>query len=422
MNQLPKTPARRSSASGNPAVANWGLNLILVGLVGLILPSFGLSFLKLATLGDAQWIVLGCVVAAGSGAFAWGKRNRPAVAGAVAGGALLLVPIFSYVSFWRHPKAPPPVAQNVRMHRPPPVIPQAKPAPPPPGGLRGRINRLQVEISGDLTADELALVGEFVQDCLPNARFVGSHLASGKSGQAGVATYPVIGVGPVDSAEEFLAQLKFGTVTTISPDRIRIEVKRPLPPAAESVRNRASAALDALRSGDRTRQADAVKSLAKLQPLAQREEVAAELLVLLATPNLGFSTAEAFKRWALPQQAEAIKQLVGQQGVNPVEALDVLGAIDVDAAVQAARDLIATDETLARHVLARLGAPAELSVVAFLQNPDPKIRKIGCEVLQSIGGEASIEPLKSLQSDANATIATEARRAVDIIQNRLQRK
>jgi hypothetical protein len=446
---LPKSSRKKKSKrddakpKGNPAIAGWGLNLIVIGLVGLLLPSVGLSFRKLQAIGDAQWIVLACVVAVGSGAFFWGNRHRLGFAGAIAGGALAMVPVLAYVSFWRHPKAPQQIANPAPMHRPQQPIVIRKPDPPPPGGLRGRIEQINVEISGDLTDDELALISECVQDCLPDAQWASAYLPTRKSRQSDVADTPVVGMRPVPSAEQFLAQLSFGTVTTISPDRIRIEVRRPLPPPAESVRNRAAAALDALRSGDAARQELAVMKLEKLPPHARREEVAAELLLLFSTPKSSHSTYKAFKRWAVPEQAEAIKALVGQDGINIIEAFDVLGAIALDDAVQVARGYVTKDEhlakddlaslsqaerlarlgqderteSLAKQLLARLGAPAEKAVIEFLQDPDPKVRKVGVEVLKSIGTEASIEPLKALENDPNAT---EARRAVGIIQGRIE--
>lgn len=69
-----------------------------------------------------------------------------------------------------------------------------------------------------------------------------------------------------------------------------------------------------------------------------------------------------------------------------------------------------------------MGAPAEKLVIDFLQDPEAKVRKVGCEVLKSIGTEASVEPLKALQNDPDAGIATEANRAVSIIQGRSRKK
>jgi hypothetical protein len=386
-----------------------------MGLLGLILPSVGLGFHKLRTIGDEQWIVLACVVAVGSGAFFWGNRHRLGFASGIAGGALALVPIFAYVSFWRHAKDQPQVANPVPMPRRHQPVIQTRPAPPPPDELRGPLDQLNVEIRGDLTDDELAQISEHVQDCLPDAQYVGRYMPLRKARLADATAIPRLGLRPVPSAEQFLAQITFGTVTIVSADRIQIEVRRPLPPAAESVRNRAAAALDALRSGDVDRQKATVRKLEELPPLARREEVAAELLLLFSTPKLSHSTYAAFKRWAVPEQAEAIKQLIGRDGINLGEVFGVLAAVAPDDAVRIARDVIDNDQLV--FVLAGLGAPVEKGVIEFLQDPDPKVRKVGVEVLKSIGTEASIEPLKAVQNEPDAT---EARRAVGIIQGRME--
>lgn len=331
-------PVRRTSppdaeSPGNPAVANWGLRLIGIGLIGLLLPTVGLTFRKLEAIGDAQWIVLACLVAAGSAAFFWGHRHRPAFAGAVVGGALALVPLLAYVSFWRHAKEPPPVAQTSVPPRRNQVAPQPRVTLPPPEALHGRIHRLGVEISGKFNPEELALISEFVLDCEPDAESVQTYLTR-KPDQEESTFFPTVWLGPVDRAEEFLAQLKFGTVSIIAAQRIRIEVHRPLGPAADSVRNRVAAALEALRSRELSRLPATFKMLVTLAPLARREEVAAELLGLLATPKpanttprLGESPAAALKRWALPEQTEAIRQLVGQDGINQADVFDVLGTV-----------------------------------------------------------------------------------------------
>ena len=65
-----KRKRRRKAAAPEPneKVQNWGLGLIAVGLVGLLLPSFGLQLRRLQALGEAQWIVLAITVIVGCGA------------------------------------------------------------------------------------------------------------------------------------------------------------------------------------------------------------------------------------------------------------------------------------------------------------------------------------------------------------------
>ena len=66
----------------------YGLGLIVLGLIGLLLPTFGWQLHRLRMLGSAQWVVLVIAVTVGSGAVVWSQRRRPALGGSIAGGAL----------------------------------------------------------------------------------------------------------------------------------------------------------------------------------------------------------------------------------------------------------------------------------------------------------------------------------------------
>ena len=58
-------------------VFQYGLGLITLGLIGLLLPTFGWQLHRLRMLGSAQWVVLVIAVTVGSGAVAWSERRRP---------------------------------------------------------------------------------------------------------------------------------------------------------------------------------------------------------------------------------------------------------------------------------------------------------------------------------------------------------
>lgn len=55
---MPATENESSKNDFQGKVFQWGLGLIVLGLVGLIMPNFGLQLWRLRRLGEMQWVVL----------------------------------------------------------------------------------------------------------------------------------------------------------------------------------------------------------------------------------------------------------------------------------------------------------------------------------------------------------------------------
>jgi hypothetical protein len=84
----------------------WAIGLMILGLVGLALPLFGLQLHRLRNLGEAQWIVLCAVTFVGCCAFAFTCRRKLLIAGGISGGALVLMSLLAWASFGPRDDAP----------------------------------------------------------------------------------------------------------------------------------------------------------------------------------------------------------------------------------------------------------------------------------------------------------------------------
>ncbi len=393
----------------NEKLQNWGFGLIAVGLVGLLLPSFGLQLRRLQALGEAQWIVLAVTVVVGSGAVLWANRSRPAFGGSVAGGAFVAMLLFAYVSFWRH-------AGEAA-----PIQPVAD------GGdgvaASGVVPTLTVRFEGEIPAADFPLLAEFMKDCIPAAtmvRYTHGTQPTGPNGEL-MVTKPDFAIGPVPNIEELPGRIAFGSASMIDGSTLRVQVKLPLPPRAESIRRRVDFALAGIRSDDVARQRNSMLLLESLEPLDRRDEVAKELSAIMCRPNSMVSAAGALKKWGTPQHAPKLTACMGEAGVNRGELLDVLAAISPEDAIRAAIQLIPSEPSQAERTLSQIGAAAESPVIELLSHSETQVRLTACKVLLLTGTEASLTPLEPLQKDADPEVASYARRAIDVIRERMKR-
>jgi hypothetical protein len=399
----------------NEKLQNWGLGLIAVGLIGLLLPSFGLQLRRLQALGEAQWIVLAVAVVVGSGAVLWANRSRPAFGGSVAGGAFVAMLLFAYVSFWRHAGGAAPADQVAGGD----AAAGGGGAVTPSGG----VPKLTVQFEGEIPASDFPLLVEFMKDCVPAATSVHHGHGTQPTGPGGVmmVTRPRFGIGPVPDIEELMGRVTFGTASMVDGNTLRVQVKVPLPPRAESIRRRLAFALDGIRSNDARRQLNGMLLLESLEPVDRRDEVATELVEILLRPNPPVSTANALKKWGTRAQAADLLRHLKEEGANQGELLDVLISISPDDAIRGAIELLPNDPGMAEGVLTRIGAPAEPTVIALLAHAENQVRLMACRLLLQIGSEASLAPLEPLQTDPDLQVADYARRAVEVIRERLKR-
>jgi len=380
-----------------------------------LLPSFGLQLRRLQALGEAQWIVLAVTVVVGSGAVLWANRSRPAFGGSVAGGAFVAMLLFAYVSFWRHAGEAAPADQLAAGD----AAARGAEAVTASGG----VERLNVVFEGEIPVGDFPLLAEFMKDCVPESSFLRySHgrRPTGPNGEV-MVTSPSFTIGPVDKIEELPGKITFGTASMIGGNSLRVQVRLPLPPRAQSIRRRLEFALAGIRSDDLWRQRFGMQMLESLEPLDRRDEVAAELVEIMSRVDKNVSPASALKKWGTPQQAPALLALVEREGVNQAELLDVLTALSPGDAIRAAIQLIPKNPGQAETTLSQIGAAAESPVIALLSHSETQVRLTACKVLLLIGTSASLTPLEPLQQDADPEVAGYARRAIEVIRERSKR-
>jgi hypothetical protein len=382
------------SPAPNEKLQNWGFGLIAVGLVGLLLPTFGLQLRRLQALGEAQWMVLAATVVIGCGAVLWSNRRRPAFGGSVAGSAFVAMLLFAYVSFWRHAG-------------------EAAPADQVAGGDEGAgggdavtaiggVPKLTVQFEGEIPASDFPLLVEFMKDCVPMATSVHHGHEAQPTGPGGrmIVTRPRFGIGPVPDIEELTERVTFGTASMIDGATLRVQVRLPLPPRAESIRRRLELALDGIRSEDVARQRNGMLLLESLEPLDRRDEVVRELLAMICRANATVPAAGALKKWGTRAEATALLACLDQDGVNRSELLNVLITISPDDAIRGALQVLPDDLNLAEWTLGQIGTQAEPSVIGLLANSESRVR---------------------LKTDPDLEVADHAHRAIDVIRERLKR-
>jgi hypothetical protein len=287
----------------------------------------------------------------------------------------------------------------------------------------GVVPQLNVKFEGDIPADDFALLSEFMKDCVPAATSLNYGHGSQPTGPGGqmMIDNPRFVIGPVPDVEQLPGQITFGEASMIDGSTLRVRVRLPLPPRAESIRRRLQFALDGIRSDDVARQRNGMLLLESLEPLDRREEVATELIAIMSRPNSGVSASGALKKWGTPAQAAKLREMVAQEGTNTSELLDILASVSQDDAIRAAIDVIPREPGLAEGTLTRVGAASEPPAIEMLSHPESQVRLVACKVLLQIGTDASLSPLAPLERDADREVASYATRALAVIRERSHR-
>ncbi len=402
--------AKDASENGwQDKVYQWGLGLIALGLVGLILPAFGLQLARLRALGEAQWMVLVVVVIAGCAAVLWSRRQRPKLGIMIAGGALTAMLLFAYLGFWRD-AVDSPTAQDTAS-----TSQTSSPS--------AEIKQLAVTFENVKSFDDFPLLFELLKDAVPEATNSGSQLQGKPDPKTGkmVAASQRFTIGPVAQLDAVLSRIQFGKATLQSGNKLVVDVTYPLPPHAASIQHRLEYGRQQLRSGDPQRQAAGLRLLESLDPLDRREEIAAELVAMLTRPNPPFGLTQCLLKWGTPKQVPEIAALLDSESANHNELLLILSTISPDDAVRQAVKLMPKHASLAEHTLQQLGPRSEGPVVTLLTNSDENVRVAACRILLVVGTTTCIEPLEKLRTDTSPQVAAEAQRAVEVIRERMQK-
>lgn len=162
-------------------------------------------------------------------------------------------------------------------------------------------------------------------------------------------------------------------------------------------------ALEDLNSGDRTRRRTAANLLQSMIPNEKRDEVARALEPLLDDPDMWTHRAaiDALAVWATAENTDAlIRHLNKVHHFHIGSATTALALTGQQRAADALAGLLPTYPGPASQALRTMGSMAESPTLPYLKSTDFRVRRAACEVLQAVGGEASLRELRRLQSDS----------------------
>lgn len=383
----------------------YGLGVIVLGLGGLLLPTFGWQLHRLRALGSAQWIVLVVAVVAGSGLVLWSQRRRPTLGLGISGAALTTMLLFGWLSFWRHPRD----------------VPQAEPGSLGASALAGSVPLLEVKLEGSKSREDYLLLCELVKDCVPTAKTSHGSYREGFDSATGQRIIDErFAIGPVPDVQAMIREIRFGTANWQGNNTLLVKVSYPLPTRSQAFEKRAGHFLEELRSSDPHRQLNAIACLGTLEPIARREEIAKELMKLLGQPGRPPGVSQCLAKWGTSTEALEILARLTEENANLPELFEILSAISPDVAVRAAVKLLPKDIQAAESALVALGNRSESAVLAQAEHAEAEVREAVCRILRQIGTRNSVSALMRLSSDTDPAVASAARLALEAIGRKTQ--
>lgn len=239
---------------------------------------------------------------------------------------------------------------------------------------------------------------------------------------------------PVADVAALAGKITFAAVAPPEPDnrRLSLTVTEPLPippppggaptpPTGDPV----AAALAKVQSTEPAKQAAGARELVSLPPNDRQREVAAALELLLQAmenpPREGSATA--LVTWADDESVPALIAALDDPLVtvrHPV--LRALGRLKDPRSPEpvAKRMLVAEDLEPASQCLKQMGGISEKVAIGLLRNDAHLIREHACRILQLVGGQPSLAPLRKVaQSDPNPGIRYVGSEALTVVNNRV---
>lgn len=136
----------------------------------------------------------------------------------------------------------------------------------------------------------------------------------------------------------------------------------------------------------------------------------------------GSAFGRALVRWATPEQAEALIDLLDEQDVSTRRlAIERLSALRVETAIPALAGRLRDnfDRSRAAEALKKFGSVAEPAVLELLRDSDWSVKRQAIDVLETIGTGKSIGPLKEAAKDMNPIVKRSAEAAIKAIEKRI---
>ncbi len=166
----------------------------------------------------------------------------------------------------------------------------------------------------------------------------------------------------------------------------------------------------------------AVQRLERLDPDDRLPDVNQALTALLDDDDayLVSQTIKALAVWKTDQTVpNLIRKLRDNRPSVRYQAIDTLGELKDIRAAEALAERLDEDSFKARPALIALGSAAEPSVIALLSDPQSKVRREACQVLQEIGTHETLKAMATLPPDTDSGVRNAAKDAITKITARV---
>jgi hypothetical protein len=200
--------------------------------------------------------------------------------------------------------------------------------------------------------------------------------------------------------------------------------------AAEAAKPRAiseralNAAIADLASDNHFKVRAAARQLALAIPVDERrQEIVAALEPLLKHRGsfVPGAAARALGVWGTNESVPALVEMLEQGGTfQKSAAIEALSALNDERATEAILKHMPSMQNPSGAVkaLQAAGPTVEKPMIELLDHHDWLVRIAACQVLAEVGTEASVKPLEELEARSKGTVADEANKALEAIEDR----
>lgn len=261
----------------------------------------------------------------------------------------------------------------------------------------GDAGRLQIQFVGDLVAHRLSVRLWPVGDATSFAGRIGFGQTSVAGKQIEVSGVSI----PAQEVAELKAKKEAEKARRAAEVAAAFAPKDPQPPAGADP---LTVALFRLKSSDQGKVREGLETLARMIPDESRKsEVSAAIVPLVASPD-GWTAEAAVKaipNWTTPEGVKAIIHALKNDDRHGVlrTAILTLGKMKDPSAAPAIASRIREFRIDTVEALKAIGPDAEPAVIPVLSRSDPDERNAACEVLKEIGGQATLDAMKTLPAD-----------------------
>jgi HEAT repeat protein len=233
-------------------------------------------------------------------------------------------------------------------------------------------------------------------------------------------------VAPIPDVKAFAGKIDFGKVTAIRERTIYVKAT-PVTGAGTAAASPLNRALEGLKSSNADTRHSALEQLIAMKPNSARDEVVKVLQAPLNNSDDRTGKGLAVKALVQWNGKASIPTLLKVTGSNDhrdylarAAAIDALAQFkDPATIVPIARRV--TDVSDRRHAVEALiafGPLAEKATLSVLTNKDGDTRIGACQVLEKIGGKASVASLEALTKDVNKRLSSAATSALKAVKKR----